>query len=146
VLRPDVEAVDLVEHAVPGLADDRQAPAVLPAAVLGCGDQRIADDANRVRVREPDRRRQQPGVADPLEPGQLAVAVDPVCAGEDRFGRWEHDRDAGPDALAFDQRGVADADTVDVRDRIRRPGREPADLDSEVTGAWHRPTIASGGT
>ena len=55
-------------------------------AVLGGGDERIADDTDGVRVREPDRRRQQPGVADPLEPGQLTVAVDPVRAGEERLG------------------------------------------------------------
>ena len=44
------------------------------------GDQRVADDADRVRVREADRRRQRARVADPLEPGQLAVAVDRVRA------------------------------------------------------------------
>ena len=76
--RPDVEAVDVVEEPVPGLADDGQAPVELAGAVARSRDQRVADDADLVRVREPDRRRQHPGVADPLEPGQLAVAVDRV--------------------------------------------------------------------
>ena len=79
----------------------------------------------------------KPGVADPLEPGQLAVAVDPVRAGEERLGRRHDDGDSRPDAVALDQRRVADADAVDVRDRVRRPGWETADLDPEVAGALH---------
>ena len=60
-----------------------------------------------------DRRRQQARLADPLEPGQLAVAVEAVAAGEDRLGQaspscGHDDRDAGPDrALADDERPVA---------------------------------------
>jgi hypothetical protein len=137
-----VEAVDVVEQAVPGLADDRKAPAVLSVTLLGGRDEAIPDDADGVRVRQPDRRRQQPGVADPLEARQLAVAVDPVCAGEERPGRRQDDCDPRPDALALDQRGVADADAVHVRNCVRRSRWETADLDSEVAGTGHFPTIA----
>ena len=137
VLGLDVEAVDVVEEAVPGLADDRQAPRADSLAVLRRGDERVAHDADGVRVRQPDRRRQQPGVADPFEPGQLTVAVDPVRAGEERLGRRQDDGDSRPDAVAFDQRRVADPDPLDVRDRVRRAGWETADLDSEVAGARH---------
>ena len=95
VLRPHVEAVDVVQEAVPRLADDGQAP--VGAVRLHCGDQRIADDADRVRVRQRDGRRQEARVAYPLEPGQLAVAVDPVAAGEERLRRRHDDRDARAD-------------------------------------------------
>ena len=127
VLGLDVEAVDVVQEAVPGLAHDREAPVVL--AGVGRGDERIANDSHRVRVREADRRRQLARVAHPLEPGQLAVAVDPVRAGEERLGRRDDDGDSGPDVLAFDQRRVSDPDPGHVGDRILGPGREPADLD-----------------
>ena len=129
----DVEAVDVVQDAVPGLAHHRQAPVVL--AGLGGGDERVANDADRVGVGETDRRRQQARVAHPFEPRQLAVAVDPVRAGEERLGRRQDDGDARADVVALDQRRVADPDPGDVRDRVRRPGWEPADLDPEVTGA-----------
>ena len=65
VLRPDVETVDVVEEAVPGLADDREAP--VPLARRLRRDQRVADDSDRVRVRRADRGRQRARVADPLE-------------------------------------------------------------------------------
>ena len=53
VLRTHVEAVDVVEQAVPGLADHRQRPVqrvVLAARPHRRGDQRIAHDADAVRV------------------------------------------------------------------------------------------------
>ena len=56
---------------------------------------------------------EHPGLADPLEAGQLAVAVEAVAAGEDGLGPdvvlvRDDDGDAGPDrALADDQRPVA---------------------------------------
>ena len=90
VLGLDVEAVDVVQEAVPGLADDRKAPVVL--AGRGGGDERVANDSDRVGVREADRRRQQARLAHPLEPRQLAVAVDPVRAGEERLGRRQRRR------------------------------------------------------
>ena len=142
VLRPDVEAVDVVEEPVPRLADDGQAP--VPLAGLRGRDERIAHDPDRVRVRETDRRRQRARVADPLEPGQLAVAVDRVRAGEERLGRRHDHGDARADGLALDQRRVSDCQTRHVGDRVGRAGREAADLDPEVAGARHRPTIALG--
>jgi hypothetical protein len=61
VLRAHVHPVDVVQDAVPGLADDRKAPG--PAGARGRsrgGDQGVADDADGVRVRHADRRRQHP--------------------------------------------------------------------------------------
>ena len=42
-------------------------------------------DADRMRVRDADDAAEHPGLADPLEAGQLAIAVEPVAAGEHRF-------------------------------------------------------------
>ena len=49
-----------------------------PARLRRSPDQRVVDDPDAVRVRQPDRAAQQAGLADPLEPGQLAVPVQPV--------------------------------------------------------------------
>ena len=68
VLRPDVQAVDVVQPAVVGLGDDRQAPGRLVGRVAArdvVGDQRVADDADAVGVGDRDRRRQQPRLLDP---------------------------------------------------------------------------------
>ena len=70
----------------------------------------------------------RPGLADPLEPGQLAVAVQAVAAGVDRLGEdvavvRDDDRHAGPDrALADDERSVAadDRRVADPDARARR--------------------------
>ena len=66
------------------------------------GDERVADDADAVRVGDPDDAAEQPRLADPLEPGELAVAVEPVAAREHGLGPdvvlvRDDDRDAGPD-------------------------------------------------
>ena len=68
--------------------DDRQRPRTRPrpCRALDRGrDERVADDADAVRVGDRDGRGQHARLADPLEAGQLAVAVEPVAAGEDRL-------------------------------------------------------------
>src|SRR6266545_2168429 len=98
------------------------------------GDERIAHDPDRERVRDSDRRRKQARLADPLEPGQLAVSVQPVRRRKAwrAVGRGEDDGHASAHVLAFDERRVADADAGDVRDRVQRPGLELADRDAEL--------------
>ena len=147
VLGPDVEAVDVVERAVPRLADHRQAPEHLAAVVLthlGL-DERVAHDADAVRVGEADRRGQAARLADPLEPGQLAVAVQAMAAGEQRLEPLARhdDGDAGAHgalaaaqrAVTLDQRDRADADALDVGDRVEWPGLERAEREAEIAGS-----------
>jgi hypothetical protein len=142
VLGPDVHAVDVVERAVPGLPNDGQAPEVLAArSALDLGsDQGVVDDADGVRVREPDRRGEHPRLADPLEPGQLAVPVQPVRPGEDRLLPRvalvrEDDGDSRSHRLALDEGRVTDADARDVGDGVLLAGRKSPDLDPEVSRA-----------
>ena len=137
---PDVEAVDVVEEAVPRLADDRQAPRSL--ARRRRGDQRVADDADRVRVGERDRARQQAGVAHPLEPGQLAVAVDAGQPAKSGSGWRHHDRDAVRTSSPSTSVVCPTRTSGHVRDRVRRAARKAADLDAELGGArLHRASL-----
>ncbi len=152
VFGPNVQAVHVVEVAVPGLGHDRQRPAAdLLVRRDVCSDQRIAHHADGVRVGEADRRRQRPRLAHPLEAGHLAVAVERVAAGEDRlatrvtFMGQDH-RDAGPDracadderTVARDQGGVPDADAGDVGDGIERPSGQLPDDDPQVSRSHGR--------
>ncbi len=77
-----------------GSDQDASSPSI-DAATSG-----VPHDPDAVRVGDRDRRRQHPRFADPLEAGQLAVAVQPVSAREHgltpaRAPRAD-DRDAGP--------------------------------------------------
>ena len=129
----------------PTTGSDHQA-FVVSRLVHGRGDQRIAHDADAVGVRDRDGRGQHPRLADPLEAGQLAVAVQAMAAGEDRFApRFRasrgHHGDAGPHrALADDQWTVAgdegrvtDPNAGDIRDGIERPGLAASDGEAEVS-------------
>ena len=119
------------------------------------GDEGVADHPDAVRVGDRDRRRQEPGLADPLQAGHLAVAVEPVATGEDGFASVlgaarDDDRDAGPDraspdherAVAVDDRGVADAHARHVRDGIAGAGLPAPDDDPEVSRP-HRRMLAA---
>ena len=157
VLGVDVEAVDVVERAVVRLADHRQRPDRVAHAVGPRGrlDQRVAHHPDAVRVRDADRPAQHPGLPDPLEPGELAVAVEPMRPGEDRLGPdvavvRDDGGDAGADrsrarpqrAVARDERRVPDADAGDVGDRVERPRLHATDADPELTSA-HRRSVAT---
>ena len=146
VLGPDVLAVDVVEHPVPRLADHGQAPPELPpppAADVG-RDQGVADHAHAVRVGDGDRGGEHAGLPDPVQAGDLAVAVQPVAPGEQRAVLdpvvGNHDRDAGSDrsrphperAVPRDQRGVAHPDASHIGDRVQRARRVPADPDAQL--------------
>src|SRR4029077_10454418 len=93
---------------------------------------RVAHDTDAEGVRDPDRRRQQARLAHPLQPGQLAVAVQAVTPGKERGLRWDDHGHAGAHVLAFDQRGVADEHAVDVADRVASARVALTDRDAEV--------------
>ncbi len=141
-----VLTVDVVQEAVPRLADDRQRPGLTRAALAPLDRaQRVAHDADAVRVRDRDLARQETSLADPREPGQLAVAVQPMRAGERGIGPRRsrprtHHRDsrahrADADlerSVAADHRRMTHADALDVRDRVQRAGRPESDRQAEV--------------
>ena len=79
VVHRDVEAIDVVEQPVPRLAGDRQGPERRPERQRPDRgpDDPVVDDADAVGVGDPDEPGQQARLADPLETGQLAVAVEP---------------------------------------------------------------------
>ena len=111
------------------------------------GDQGVTHDADTVRVGQADRRGQQPGLADPLQAGQLAVSVEPMRArkqrllpdhtgGHDhRHARAHRTRAAAQGTIALDQGDVADPDARHVGDRVERPGHAGADHYAMVAGA-----------
>ena len=135
MLGAHVEPVDVVEEPVERLPDDRQRPVGLgPIEPDRRGHERVTDDADAMRVRDRDGSRQLAGLADPFEARQLAVAVQPVTAGEDRFSPvvpavGHDDGDPGPDGtaadhqrpVALDDRGVPDPHARDIRDGVERP-------------------------
>jgi hypothetical protein len=150
MLRTDVESVHVVEHAVVGLADDGERPELGARWMVayGVGNERVADHPHRMRVRDRDGAGQETGFAKPLQPGQLAVPVQPMAAGEDRLDeRVTIVRDDHGDArpyrapaddprpVAPDERGVADSHARHVRDRVVRAGLEPAEDDAVVACA-----------
>ena len=133
VLGLDVEAVDVVEMAVPGLGHDRQRPPVArgigPAGMQAFGDHRIADHANAVRVGQHDRPLELARFVDPGRAGHLAVAVEGEPAGEDRavgagLAARQDRGDPGAHLVAvgqvLDQGDLANGDASDVGDRIER--------------------------
>ena len=137
VLCRDVLTLRVVQESVVRLADDGQRP---PVVVCAFRRDRVTDDADAERVRDSDRRRQQAGLAHPLEAGQLAVPVQAVAAREQRhLGRDQH-RHARPDRIVFDQRAVTDQDSVDVRDGVAGPRAPFTDRNPELA-CPHRYTL-----
>ena len=91
--------------------------------------------ADAVRVGETDGSAQQARLPDPLEAGQLAVAIEAMASGKQRLTPdialvGHDDGDTGshraftnPEwSVAIDQGRMADPDPGDVADRIERPG------------------------
>src|SRR6185369_7227263 len=124
----------------------------------GAPDDRVADDPDRVRVRDPDRAGQVPGLADPLEAGQLAVAVEAMTAGvhglrPDVAVVGDDDRHPRPDgsladdeaAVAANDRGVPDSDAGHVGDRIRRTRPAAADDDPEIPRSHQAASVVAPG-
>ena len=134
-----VEAVDVVEVAVPRLGDHGQRPRLDAGRQLLDldRDQGVAHDPHAVGVRDGDRRVQQADLLEPRQPGHLAVAVEPVVRRVDRVAPHvplvrHDDRHAGAHSVALEHRGVADADAGHVGDRIVRARLERADPDAEA--------------
>src|SRR5439155_5729481 len=66
---------------------------------------------------------------------QLAVAVEPVTACEQRRLRGDDDGDARANRIPLDQGRMADPNAVDVRDAVLTGGAVFSDDDSEISGA-----------
>ena len=144
-------------HVSPTTGSD-QSPPPVPTAVDGMRDERVSHDADTVRVRDRDGAAEQTCLADPLEPGQLPVAVEPMAAGEHRIGpdiarraAGSRSRRSGPGPspdderpVALDQRRVTDAHAGDVGDRIVGTGCEAADDQAQFASAHVQPLLPGG--
>ena len=151
-----MEAVDVVEEAVPGLGDQRQAPVRGGEVLLRPGDGGLVDRSHAVGVRDHHRPFEDAPVPEPGGAGHLAVAVqgepggeDPAAAppapGEDRGDAGAHRALADPErALAADDRAVADLDAGNIGDRVQRP-RRAVEGDAEVAGAGRGGLLRGGG-
>ena len=134
-----VKAVDVVQPAIPCLGDHRQAPPIAGlvsrAVRESPGDDRIARDADAVRVCDNDRSFEKPALLHPGRAGHLAISVQAEVAGVNRIVQRlmaaRHDRGhAGAHrafadfefSLAADQGGVADLHARDIGDRIELSG------------------------
>ena len=104
VLRRDREARRIAEPAVIGFGHDRQQPRHRHLLAHRVGADRVAHDADRMRVGDADRRGQQALLGDPGPAGHLAVAVERVDAGE---------RGIGPDLRPRGQIAVTPVRTID---------------------------------
>ena len=121
----DVEAVDVVEGAVPGLGHDRERPGLDAVGQLLDleGDECVADHAHAVGVGDRHGGVQQADLLEPGQAGHLAVAVEPVVGRIDGIAPHvavvrHHDRDAGAHVVALDHGAVADPDAGHVGDRV----------------------------
>src|SRR5215207_10288698 len=86
MLSLDVESIHIVEPAIGGFGDHRTGPALVDCVVLRLPvDDRIADDANRMGVRDADGTFQHAAFLHPGGTRDFAVAVEGKCAGEDGF-------------------------------------------------------------
>jgi hypothetical protein len=158
VLGAHVEAVDVVEQSVVGLGDQREREPAVPAPRLDLGgDERVADDADRARVGDGDRRGHPARFAHPFEAGELAGAVEAVTPGEQRLVPdgavvRNHHGDArphrafahAPRTVAVDQRRVADAHAGNVGDRVVLARRQVTDGATKVSKSHRRHTGVSG--
>ena len=137
-----VEAVDVVERPVVRLAHDRQRPvhAVPPFARAAWATSASWTTPTECVLVIPIDAAQQPRLADPLEAGELAVAVEPVAAREHGLGPdvvlvRDDDRDPGPDGpLADHERPVAARSAS-----CGRPGRPATSVIASSSPGSSRP-------
>ena len=151
-----MEAVDVIQPAVPGFRDDRQTPPVAGlirrAVRESPGDDRVARHADAVGVRHNDRPFEKSAFVHPRRAGHLAVAVQAEDAGVNRIverivSARNDRRHAGAHraladfefSLAADQGGKADFNASDVRDRVQL-SRGAVEGNAEGAGAnrWFR--------
>ena len=140
VLRFHMESVDVIQPAVPGFGDHRQAPPVtglIRRAVREAPrDDRVARHAHAMGVGNNDRPLEKAALFHPRGAGHLSVAVQTESPGINRIvqrivAAWNDRGHAGADrtfadlefSLAADQSREADFDSGDVRDRVEFSGR-----------------------
>ncbi len=146
-----VKAVDVVEPAVPCFRHDGKRPPVAGGIGLAVRhsplNDSVADDADAMRVGDHHGTFEEAGFLDPSRAGHFAVAVLREPAGENSAGHGifaarKNCRDARADGTFTDlklsftgnQRGVADQNTSNVGDGVKRTGRA-VKRDSEIAGA-----------
>ena len=136
VIHRHVEAVDVVEEAVPRLARDRQRPERRPERQHPDRgpDDPVVDDADAVGVRDPDDPGQEARLADPFETRSarrcpfksMAAGIhglrEDVAVVRNDDGHARSDGPAADDErpVATDDRRVADSNTGHIGDRVRR--------------------------
>src|SRR5712675_1222072 len=149
-----VEAVDVVEPAVPGFGNNGQRPPVAGGIGLAVRDapldDRVAHHADAVRVGDHHRAFEEAGFFYPGGAGHFAIAVERPPAGKNRITHGilaarENRGDPGANgafadlefSLASNERGVADGDAGDVCDGIQRAWRS-VERYAEITRAGFR--------
>src|SRR6476660_483355 len=152
MLRLDVEAVDVVEPAIPGFRDDRERPPVAGGVGLAMRhaplNDGVAHHADAVRVRYHHWAFYKSGLFDPCCTGHFAVAVQRPPAGKygtahgilsARKNRGDPGAHGALADLQFsfarNQRSMADDDAGNISDGIERAGRA-VKRDAEITRAW----------
>jgi hypothetical protein len=154
VLRPHVEAVDVVQRPVVRLRDHRQPPRLEPGAAHLPPEHRVPHDAHAVRVRDRDRPLEDARLLQPGRPGHLAVAVEREPGAEHGvrapLPAREHGGHAGAHrpaadhqpAAPADERRVPHLDAGHVGDRVERAGRAP---DQRADAELARPRLGRAG-
>ena len=155
-----VEAIDVVQIAIPGFGDDRERPPIFErqrGAVLQLpGDNRVAHDPHAVGVGDHHRTVKKAGFIDPGGASHFAIAVFGEPAGKNRIDGRLASRKNGGDAgahgafahfqfsFAGNQGAVADFDAFHVGDGIERAGRA-FEGHAQVAGARSRLSGGRGG-
>src|SRR6267378_433255 len=151
VFRFDVEAVDIVEPAIPSFGDDGERPPVARGIGLAVGDaplnDGIAHDADAVRVGDHHGTFQKTGLFHPRGAGHFAIAVERPPTGENgivhrvfsarKYGGYSRsNRSITHLKFSFTrhERGVPDGHAGNVGDGVERAGRA-VKRDTEIAGA-----------
>ena len=156
-----MEAVEIIDSAIPGFGHDRQCPRVVAlrqlAGIAQPLDHRIAHDADTVGIGHHHGPGQQARLVNPGGAGHFTVAVQPEPTGQRRIGvgteaARQDCGDAGADRalallqwrLAGNQRRVAHQDPGDVGDGIVG-SRGSVEWHTEVSGARATGSCRHGG-
>ena len=158
--RGDMESVHVVQHTVPGLACNGEAPWwCVGYVVQRPADHGVVHDTNGVGVCQTDRRGEQTRLPNPLQPRELAVAVQSMGASKERVSHLgeragKNGGDAGANrsntalecAVTLDDGGGSNAHARNIGDSVRWARSKPADADSKVGGSgvsWHGGSVPS---
>ena len=135
----NVKAVGVIQPAIPCLGNNWKGPPI--AARIGSSvrnaplDNRVADHADAVRIGDHDGAFEETGFLDPSRASHFPISVERPPASENGvvhrlFAAGEYRSNAGADrtfanlklAFAGNERSVADGDTRDVSDGVKRSG------------------------